>query len=149
MTQTIREKAQAALAEIEEATAVILPEPSTALVPLAEADEPTSAEIQKRMDEIDMTDSQSIIEFGSAAQSELQVISQDMLQGVRNKDAGPAGDSLRNIVTTIRGFSISELDMRRKRSWWEKLLGRMARPPSSWRAMKRCKARSTRSLTTC
>ncbi len=38
----------------------------------------------------------------------------------------PAGDSLRNIVTTIRGFSISELDMRRNRSWWEKLLGRMA-----------------------
>jgi uncharacterized protein YaaN involved in tellurite resistance len=56
----------------------------------------------------------------------LQVISQDMLQGVRNKDVGPAGDSLRNIVTTIRGFSISELDMRRKRSWWERLLGRAA-----------------------
>lgn len=126
MTQTTREQAQAALKEIEEATAIVLPEPSTALVPLAEADKPTSAEIQKRMDEIDMANSQSIIEFGSAAQAELQVISQDMLQGVRNKDAGPAGDSLRNIVTTIRGFSISELDMRRKRSWWEKLLGRMA-----------------------
>ncbi len=91
MTQTTREQAQAALKEIEEATAVILPEPSTALVPLAEADKPTSTEIQKRMDEIDMTNTQSIIEFGSAAQSELQVISQDMLQGVRNKDVGPCG----------------------------------------------------------
>jgi uncharacterized protein YaaN involved in tellurite resistance len=49
-----------------------------------------------------------------------------MLQGVRNKDVGPAGDSLRNIVTTIRGFSISELDVRRERSWWEKLTGKMA-----------------------
>ncbi len=49
-----------------------------------------------------------------------------MLQGVRNKDVGPAGDSLRSIVTTIRGFSVSELDMRRKRSWWERLLGRTA-----------------------
>jgi uncharacterized protein YaaN involved in tellurite resistance len=39
---------------------------------------------------------------------------------------GPAGDSLRNIVSTIRGFSISELDVRRKRSWWERLLGRAA-----------------------
>ncbi|MEM7321032.1 MAG: toxic anion resistance protein, partial [Pseudomonadota bacterium] len=35
-------------------------------------------------------------------------------------------DSLRNIVTTIRGFSVSELDVRRERSWWEKLLGRAA-----------------------
>jgi len=49
-----------------------------------------------------------------------------MLQGVRNKDVGPAGDSLRGIVTTIRGFSVSELDVRRERSWWEKLLGRAA-----------------------
>jgi uncharacterized protein YaaN involved in tellurite resistance len=45
---------------------------------------------------------------------------------VRNKDVGPAGDSLRGIVTTIRGFSVSELDVRRERSWWEKLLGRAA-----------------------
>ncbi|GKY89281.1 toxic anion resistance protein [Sinisalibacter aestuarii] len=121
-----REQAQAALKEVEDVTAVILPEPSTALVPLEEADEAQGAEIRKRMGEIDMGNSQSIIEFGSAAQAELQVISQEMLQGVRNKDVGPAGDSLRSIVTTIRGFSVSELDMRRQRSFWEKLLGRAA-----------------------
>ncbi|MEM6307221.1 MAG: toxic anion resistance protein, partial [Pseudomonadota bacterium] len=43
-----------------------------------------------------------------------------------NKDVGPAGDSLRDIVTTIRGFSISELDVRRKASWWERLTGKAA-----------------------
>ena len=126
MAQTIREQAQAALKEVEEISAVVLPEPSTELVPMEKADKPTSAAIQTRMDQIDMSNTQSIIEFGSGAQAELQVISQEMLAGVRNKDIGPAGDSLRNIVTTIRGFSISELDMRRKRSWWEKLLGRAA-----------------------
>jgi uncharacterized protein YaaN involved in tellurite resistance len=78
------------------------------------------------MAEIDMADTQSIVSFGSAAQAELQEISQAMLQGVRNKDVGPAGDSLRGIVTTIRGFAVSELDVRRERSWWEKLLGRAA-----------------------
>jgi uncharacterized protein YaaN involved in tellurite resistance len=56
----------------------------------------------------------------------LQVISQAMLQDVRNKDVGPAGDSLRDIVTTIRGFAVSELDVRRKRSFWERLMGRAA-----------------------
>ncbi len=83
-------------------------------------------EIRKRIDEIDMEDTNSIIGFGSAAQEELQEISQSMLQGVRNKDVGPAGDSLRDMVTTIRGFSVSELDLRRDRSWWEKLIGRAA-----------------------
>ncbi|UWP88283.1 toxic anion resistance protein [Aliiroseovarius crassostreae] len=114
------------LKELQDVTAVTLPEPAGALVPLSEAKGENRAEIEKRMDEIDMSDSQSIIEFGSAAQAELQVISQDMLQGVRNKDLGPAGDGLRDMVTTIRGFSVSELDMRRKQSWWEKLLGRAA-----------------------
>ena len=126
MAENIREKAQAALKEVEEISAVVLPEPSTDLVTVEEADAPTSEEIRKRMDEIDMSNTQSIIEFGSTAQAGLQEISQEMLDGVKNKDVGPAGDSLRSIVTTIRGFSVSELDMRRKRTWWERLLGRTA-----------------------
>ena len=128
MSETTRQKAETTLAEVEKATAVILPEPAdaAAIVPLKEADAPVSAEITKRMSEIDMNDTNSIVSFGSGAQAELQVISQSMLDGVRNKDVGPAGDSLRGIVTTIRGFSVSELDVRRKRSWWEKLLGRAA-----------------------
>ena len=124
MAETIQSKAQASLAEAEKITAVVLPEPKTELVPLAQADATTSAEIQKRMAEIDLTDTGSIVAFGSSAQGELQQISQSMLAGVRNKDVGPAGDSLRSMVAAIRGFSVSELDVGRKRSWWEKLLGR-------------------------
>jgi uncharacterized protein YaaN involved in tellurite resistance len=126
MKEEIYVKAGESLKEVEEVTAVALREPSTELVPLAQADAPVSAEIKKRIDEIDMTDTNSIVSFGSAAQAELQEISQSMLQGVRNKDVGPAGDSLRDIVTTIRGFSVSELDVRRKRSWWEKLTGALS-----------------------
>ena len=126
MSETIREKAQATLAEVEKVTAVVLPEPTGELITLDEADKPTSAEITKRIAELNMSDTQSIVSFGSSAQAELQEISQSMLQGVRNKDVGPAGDSLRNIVSTIRGFSVSELDVRRKRTWWERLLGRAA-----------------------
>ncbi|MEM6587157.1 MAG: toxic anion resistance protein [Pseudomonadota bacterium] len=128
MSDSIRQKAEATLAEVEEVSKVILPEPveATAIVPIEDANKTQKAAIKKRMDEIDMTDTNSIVAFGSGAQAELQTISQSMLQGVRNKDVGPAGDSLRNIVTTIRGFSVSELDVRRERTFWEKLLGRAA-----------------------
>jgi len=128
MSDETRAKAQEALALVEEVTAAVLPEPveANAIVPLAEADAPVGAEISKRMAEIDMSNTNSIVSFGSRAQVELQEISQAMLGGVRNKDVGPAGDSLRSIVTTIRGFSVSELDVRRERSWWEKLIGRAA-----------------------
>lgn len=126
MTETIRAAAASALAEVEKVTAVVLPEPGREIVTLEAAPASLAADIRKRMDEIDMGNTQSIISFGSSAQAELQVISQQMLQDVKNKDVGPAGDSLRNMVSTIRGFSVSELDVRRSRSWWEKLLGRAA-----------------------
>ena len=126
MTDTIRQQAATALAEVQAVTATILPEPGREIAVLETAPAPVAEDIRKRMGELDMGNTQSIISFGSAAQAELQVISQEMLADVKNKDAGPAGDSLRQIVTTIRGFSISELDVRRKRSWWEKLLGRAA-----------------------
>ena len=126
MSETIQSVAATALAELEKVTAVVLPEPGSAIVPLQEANADQAAAITKRMAEIDMGNTQSIISFGSAAQAELQVISQEMLSGVKNKDVGPAGDSLRDIVTTLRGFSVSELDVRRERSWWERILGRAA-----------------------
>ena len=128
MATEIQKKAQDTLALVEEVNAVVLPEPAevNAIVPMSEAKGAFSKEIKSRIAELDMSDTQSIVSFGSAAQAELQVISQSMLQGVRNKDVGPAGDSLRGIVTTIRGFSVSELDVRRERTWWEKLLGRAA-----------------------
>lgn len=126
MSDTIRQKAEATLKDVEAVTAVVLPEPAGDLV-VFDAAEPAQADaIRNAMTEIDISDTNSIVRFGSGAQAELQEISQAMLADVRNKDVGPAGDSLRSIVSTIRGFSISELDVRRDRSWWEKLLGRAA-----------------------
>ena len=124
-TQT-QARAEAALPELEAVTAVVLPEPAPPVAPLAEAAPPVAEEIRRRMAEIDLSDTTSIVHFGSRAQSGLQEISQSMLADVKNKDVGPAGDSLRDIVSTIRGFSISELDVRRERSWWERLTGRAA-----------------------
>ncbi len=126
MTTPTRDAAAAAQTEVEAVAAAALPEPRREVTPLAEAPPEVAAQIRRRMDEIDLADSQSIIGFGARAQSGLQAISQEMLADVRNKEVGPAGDSLAEIVTTIRGFSVSELDVRRKPSWWERLTGRAA-----------------------
>ncbi|MFZ3581054.1 toxic anion resistance protein [Loktanella sp. DJP18] len=124
MPDTIRDRAQATLTDVERMTAVVLPEPPSEMVTLETADRPMSEAITRRMNEIDLTDTNSIVTFGTAAQAGLQQISQDMLSGVRNKDVGPAGDSLRSIVSTIRGFSVAELDPNAKRGWFDRLLGR-------------------------
>ena len=77
MSENTRLQAEKSLAAIEEVTSIALREPvdANAVVVLAEADAPVSAEIRKRMDEIDMDSTNSIVSFGSAAQAELQVIS--------------------------------------------------------------------------
>ena len=126
MSEIIKQKAAQAEVLVKEVTEVVLAEPAQEVAPLEAGDTQTSEAIRIRMDELDMASTGSIINFGSAAQAELQTISQAMLQDVRNKDVGPAGDSLRDIVTTIRGFSVSELDVRRKPTFWERLLGRAA-----------------------
>ncbi|WP_295535409.1 toxic anion resistance protein [uncultured Thioclava sp.] len=128
MTETTRIKAAELMTEMEGVTSALLADPAPAekVIPLDQASPDEAEAIRKRMAELDMTDATSIVQFGSRAQNDLQAISQEMLSGVKNKDVGPAGDSLRQIVTTIRGFSVSELDVRRTRSWWEKLLGRAA-----------------------
>jgi len=76
MSETTRHKAEAVLAEVEAVSRAILPAPSeaNAIVPLEQADTAQSAEITRRMAEIDMGDTQSIVSFGSAAQAELQEI---------------------------------------------------------------------------
>ncbi len=123
MSDETRAQAEAALKEVEAITANLLPEPKGELIVVDATDPGVKAEVEKRKAEIDMDDTQSIIRFGSAAQSELQAISQEMLAGVRNKDVGPAGNSLREMVTSLRGFTVDELDPNRKRSWWERLVG--------------------------
>jgi uncharacterized protein YaaN involved in tellurite resistance len=126
MSEDIRKKAETTLKEVEKVTAMVLPEPKGDLIVVSEVKPDQKKAIKARMNEIDIANTQSIIEFGTKAQSELQAISQEMLAGVRNKDVGPAGDSLREMVTSIRGFSVDELNPNRRRSWWEKLLGKTA-----------------------
>ena len=124
MTNETQQKAETVLKQVEEVTAMVLPEPKSELVVISEFKPDQKKAIKVRMAEIDIGNTQSIIEFGSKAQAELQVISREMLAGVRNKDVGPAGDSLRDMVSSIRGFSVDELNPNRKRSWWERLMGK-------------------------
>jgi uncharacterized protein YaaN involved in tellurite resistance len=126
MSSTIRDDAAKALADVQAVTTTLLPLPAGEVLPLSEAPAEKAAEIRARMETIDLDDTQSILTFGSSAQAELQRISQDMLAGVKNKDVGPAGDALRDIVTALRGFSVQELDLSRERTWWDRLTGKAA-----------------------
>jgi uncharacterized protein YaaN involved in tellurite resistance len=75
------------------------------------------------LQELDLTDSHSVMFFGAKAQEQLTQISDRMLEGVRAKDVGPAGAALSEMVTTLKGFDVAALDPNRKPGFFARIMG--------------------------
>lgn len=63
------------------------------------------AKLEQAIAAIDLADSANVLAFGSAAQQRLTAVSDQMLEGVRAKDAGTAGAALSSMLATLRGFA--------------------------------------------
>ena len=103
-TQTLSTDAE--VAAVTEKLLPVVEEQIKDKVALTDQDQ---AEIDTMISEIDMSDSNSIIFFGTKAQQQLTTVSDNMLEGVRNKDVGPAAGSLNEMVATLRGFGAEDL----------------------------------------
>lgn len=102
----------------------IVPGVKAEIVPLAEAPVEKQLLVRQLLNEIDVSNTQSILFFGSKAQEQLTTISDRMLEGVKNKEIGPAGDDLSEMVATLRGFEIDNLDPNKKQGLFERLMGK-------------------------
>ena len=102
----------------------IVPGVSKDILAYEHSDTDNKALIESKVAEIDISDSKSIIYFGSKAQEELTNISDKMLEGVKNKDMGTAGGDLNEMVSTLRGFDVDALDPNKKPGFFAKLLGK-------------------------
>ena len=92
------------------AFAELVPAVKRDLAAHAPAPEEDQRRIAALLAEIDMADSNSILFFGIKAQEQLTSISDSMLEGVRSKDTGPAGEALNEMVIVLRGFNVDELN---------------------------------------
>jgi uncharacterized protein YaaN involved in tellurite resistance len=88
--------------------------PATDLVRYDTAPAERRAEIDRAMAEIDLDESASILFFGSAAQESVTAVADEMLEGVRNKDTGAAGEALNEMVATLRGLGMTEIEAGKK-----------------------------------
>jgi uncharacterized protein YaaN involved in tellurite resistance len=69
-----------------------------------------ATQVATAMSEIDMSDTKSILFFGTKAQQQLTSISDMMLEEVRTKDIGPAGDALNSMVQKLRELDFEDID---------------------------------------
>jgi uncharacterized protein YaaN involved in tellurite resistance len=81
------------------------------------------SKLEKALSELDLNDRTSIIYFGASVQEELDEISNRMIDGVKNKDTGAVGAVLNEMVASIKGFDIDELNPNKKLPWYKKLFG--------------------------
>lgn len=84
---------------------------------------PVEQQVQQAMRELDVTDTNSIIFYGSKAQQQLTSISDSMLENVRTKDVGPAGDALNNMVQKLRELDLGDVDPTEKPGFFGRLFG--------------------------
>ncbi len=113
--------------EVDKLDAMLAPDLKYEMITIDTAGTEDRSRISELMSEINLSDSNSIIFYGSKAQERLTTISDNMLEGVRNKDVGPAGQDLNNMVTVLRGFDVAGMDPNKKPGFFARLFGR-ARP---------------------
>ncbi len=94
------------------------------MVAYKDVDSEEKNRIDALINEINMADANSVIFFGSKAQEKVTEISDKMLEGVKNKDLGQSGEALSEMVATIRGFDIDELDPNKKQGFFARLFGK-------------------------
>jgi uncharacterized protein YaaN involved in tellurite resistance len=90
---------------------------------LPEVQEEERSQLEKALSELDFNDRNSIIYFGASAQEELDEISNRMIDGVKNKDTGAVGAVLNEMVASIKGFDIDEINPNRSLPWYKKIFG--------------------------
>ncbi len=88
-----------------------------------EADPKVQAKMEILAKEIKEDDPHTVIFFGAKAQENINRVADSMLEGVKNKDLGQAGDALNQIVKAIRDFDVDELNPNKKQGFFSKLFG--------------------------
>lgn len=95
------------------------------IVSYTDANSTDKAQMKPLIEKINMDDHNSILFFGADAQENMSTISEEMLNGVKNKDLGNASKSLNDIVVAIKGFDIDELNPNKQPSFFGKLFGKV------------------------
>lgn len=68
-------------------------------------------QVRDLMARLDPADTQSVILFGVDAQKQVTGAADQMIQKVRNKDVGPVGDVLSDMMVHVRGLGVDDLEI--------------------------------------
>ena len=99
-------------AEEEKVEEVVVEEPKKEVTPVYVNDSTLTEEEKQQVadfaKQIDLTQSNVILQYGAAAQKKISSFSESTLNNVRTKDLGEVGDMLSDLVVELKGFDAEE-----------------------------------------
>ena len=66
--------------------------------------------VEELKEQIDLTDSQMLMQYGSGAEQNIADFSENILNNVRNKDTGYIGELMTGLVTSVQGLDFESLE---------------------------------------
>jgi len=87
---------------------------------LSEAEKKAVDEFNQK---IDVSDSTQVLQYGAAAQEKISKFSDDILEDVKTKDAGPTGDLLAELVGQIKSFD-NDVSGKKSQGFFARLFGK-------------------------
>ena len=66
--------------------------------------------VEEIKEQIDLTDSQMLMQYGSGAKQNIADFSENILNNVRNKDTGYIGELMTGLVTSVQGLDFESLE---------------------------------------
>ncbi|MRJ07047.1 MAG: toxic anion resistance protein [Epsilonproteobacteria bacterium] len=89
--------------------------------PVEPVDEKERQIVEQLKSQLKVDEPSSVIYFGVEAQEQLDKVSSEMIEGVKNRDLGDVGKSLTDLISALKGFDVEEFT--EESPWWKKLLG--------------------------
>ncbi len=68
------------------------------------------AKVEEIKDQIDLTDAQMLMQYGSGAKQNIADFSENILNNVRNKDTGYIGELMVGLVSSVQGLDFESLE---------------------------------------
>ncbi len=107
LTPDMRETAAAAEALTADSGAK---EDDTAVLDISQLSEAEQKAVSDFAKQIDITDTNAVLQYGAAAQKNIADFSANTLNNIRTKDMGEVGDMLGNLVVELKSFDLKEED---------------------------------------
>ena len=117
VTETPAEASSAAAAAVQAAPAPEAKEEEKPMEPVSAEDdslnfdnlsEQEKAAVLAFVERIDISDSETVLKYGNAAQMKITQFSDQILEDVKTKDTGAISDMLTDLVAELKGFDVDE-----------------------------------------